>query len=62
MRESVSRGSEAAPQPPKPLEEGGKGKGPEADAEGASFGEIALVLALGGGWLAALRVYGLPDL
>ena len=44
------------------LEEGGKGKGPEADAEGASFGEIALILALGGGWLAALRVYGLPDL
>ena len=43
-------------------EEGGKGKGPEVDAEGASFGEIALILALGGGWLAALRVYGLPDL
>ena len=43
-------------------EEGEKGGGPAAADAGASFGEIALVLALGGGWLAALRVYGLPDL
>ena len=43
-------------------EEGEVEGGPAAADAGASFGEIALVLALGGGWLAALRVYGLPDL